>query len=313
VFFVGLFIVGNGRGALDQGRYAAAEINPPDKRASAVSRVVWGGTVGAVIGPLLVNPSGQFITTLGLPFDSGAAFATAVLMAVAGLLIGVLLIGVDFKGIASRISISTSKRATDDTTYVTTTKGNPILHSPIPRAAMITMACAQAAMALMMAVISLHMKNHGHEGDVGVVITAHVLGMFAFSPIIGKLADRFGRQTMIMVGVGTLGLGCIFCPMFLNTPWIMWSEFLVGLGWSMCYVSSSAMLTNSLAPTVRARTQGTTDLFVNVASGIGSLSSGLLLATFDFVFVSVVGLIITLLPLLALFNMRSATPRTANT
>ncbi|MCW1966696.1 MAG: MFS transporter [Anaerolineae bacterium] len=312
VFFLGMIFFGLGRGALDQGRYAAAEINPPDRRASAVSRVVWGGTVGAVIGPVLAGPAGQFVNrNFGLLPDSGAPFMTALLSCLSGIVIAVLLADIDFKGLSQRAG-GMIQRKGDENVAPVMSKGSPVLHQPVARAAMVTLACAQAAMALMMAVIGLHMKNHGHEADVGIVITAHVLGMFAFSPLVGKAADKLGRRTMIYVGMTVLALGSILTPLSLFTPWIMWSEFLVGLGWSMCYVSGSAMLTNALTASDRARSQGTSDLFVNLASGVGSLSSGLLLASFDFIWVGVVGVCISLLPLLAMWASRPPATKTAS-
>jgi len=312
IFFGGMVLLGMGRGALDQGRYAAAEINPPDRRASAVSRVVWGGTVGAVIGPVLAGPSGRFVNQyFGLMPDAGAPLMTAFLAAVAGIIIAILLADVDFKGLAQRAG-ATLQRTDEGKAAALNIKGAPVLHHPVARAAMVTLACSQAAMALMMAVIGLHMKNHGHEGDVGIVITAHVLGMFALSPVVGRLADKFGRRNTIYLGLATLALGCIFTPLFLNTPWIMWSEFLVGLGWSMCYVSGSTMLTNVLTAAERAKSQGTSDLFVNLASGVGSLSSGLLLASFDFIWVGVVGICIVSLPLFALWNSRTPAAKTVS-
>ena len=301
LFMPSLFLFGFGRGALDQSRYAAGDLVPADRRARAISTVVWGGTFGAIVGPQLVNPTSLIAGNLGLNPDSGPAFATVVLQVIAGLCIGLLTIGVDWKGISKRmgalekVKISTSRW--------------PVFSIPRARAAFITMVCAQSAMSLMMTIISVHMKTHGMGLDeVGNVITAHVLGMFAFSPLVGRLADRIGRQQTIYIGVAVLAAGCIFTPLLLQTPFIMFGEFMVGLGWSLCFVSSAALLTNSLAPEQRAVSQGTTDVFVNAGAAIGALGSGLLLNALNFYLVCAVGLVIAVIPLIAVLSWGRANP-----
>ncbi|HQV70804.1 MAG TPA: MFS transporter [Thermoflexales bacterium] len=308
LFLPGLLMIGMARGAMDQGRYAAAAINPPNNRARAISLVVWGGTIGAVLGPLLVDPSGQVATSLGLSPFAGPPFVTAILLGVAGILIFVLLRGVDFRVLSRQIDEKYGNPAAASSAKVDKTHTGlkaPVFTVPAARAAMITMACAQAAMSLMMTIISLYMIKNGHTpGDVGSVITAHVLGMYALSPLVGNLADRIGRRNTSVIGIFVLAAACVLTPVFLPTPWIMFCEFLVGFGWSLCYISSGAMLTNALTHEQRAQSQGTSDVFVNVASAFGSLSSGFLLNSFNFWIVAFFGLCVSLAPLLAMLADR---------
>ncbi len=301
LFLPSLFLFGFGRGALDQSRYAAGDLVPADRRARAISTVVWGGTFGAIIGPQLVDPTSAIAGSLGLNPDSGPAFATVLLQIIAGLCIGLLTIGVDWKGIAQRMGAQ-------DKIKISSSRW-PVFAIPRARAAFITMVCAQSAMSLMMTIISVHMKAHGMGlNEVGNVITAHVLGMFAFSPLVGRLADRIGRQQTIYIGVAVLAAGCIITPILLLTPFIMFGEFLVGLGWSLCFVSSAALLTNSLAPEQRAVSQGTTDVFVNAGAAIGAISSGILLNLLGFYLVCAFGLTVAIIPLLAVITWGRGTP-----
>lgn len=311
LFLPGLLLIGMGRGTLDQSRYAAASINPPDKRAGAISTVVWGGTIGAVLGPLLVDPAGQVASRFGVSPFAGPPFVTAALIGLAGALIAIMLRRVDLRALEQGADARYNP-ATSAANPVRRAGQLPIFAVPAARAAMLTMACAQASMSLMMTIVGLYMTKTGHTlSDVGSVITGHVLGMYALSPLVGRLADRIGRRAVSLLGIATLAAGCVLTPMSLFTPWIVFSEFLVGFGWSMCYITGSAMLTNALTPQERARSQGASDVFVNVASGFGSLSSGLILQAGGFWVVAMFGLAVSLLPLLAIWSAGRHTPRPA--
>lgn len=311
IFLFGLLLLGAGRGVLDQGRYAAAEVNPPEHRARSISLVVFGGTIGAVLGPILVAPAGRWAESAGLNPLAGPYLGTGILLGV----VSILLLGLlpaNLRDIARRIaqqherSAPAAEPATGPTAAQTESPARSfrsILRSADSRVAIITMTCAQAAMVMMMAIIGLHMTHHDHGlTDVSFVTSAHVLGMYLLSPVIGQLADRLGRRAMILISSGIIGAGCVAAPLSLDTPWIALALFLVGLGWSGCFITGSTLLTDSLAPHERARTQGANDAFVNTASAVGSLSSGVLLQVFGFNVLSLVGLAISLSPALALLS-----------
>ncbi len=304
LFLLGLVLLGASRGTLDQGRYAAAEINPPQHRARAMSTVVFGGTVGAILGPALVAPAGQVAESLGIQTLSGPFFATAALLIITALIVFVLL-SVDLRGIAQRIAqlFPVEPNEPDTATPAPQQRMSvlDLLKIHDARIALITMTSAQATMVMMMAIIALHMTHHNHDlGDVSLVTMAHVLGMFAFSPLIGRLADWMGRKTMIRVSAVLIGAGCALAPLSLYTPWIALALFLVGLGWSGCYITGSTLLTDAVAVQMRAKMQGANDTVVNIASAVSSLSSGILLQAFGFNLLSLIGLAIALLPVLAL-------------
>src|SRR3989441_4185037 len=121
----------------------------------------------------------------------------------------------------------------------------------------------------------LHMRGHQHAiGIISFVISAHVVGMYAFSIISGRLADRWGRLQVIITGGTFLILACLAATLSPEVLPLSVALFLLGLGWNLCYVGGSSLLSDQLSPPERARTQGFNDLLVGLASAAGSLGSG---------------------------------------
>jgi MFS family permease len=162
-----------------------------------------------------------------------------------------------------------------------------------------SMIAAQVAMVLVMAITPLHMHSHHHPmATISAVITAHFLGMYGLSPLSGWLADRLGRMPAVGVGGVVLCASCVLAPRSSTTPILMIALFLLGLGWSFCFLGGSSALSEGLAEGERGKVQGLTEALVSLASGIASLSSGVLFAGFGFARMTVVGLVVSALPLL---------------
>ena len=144
---------------------------------------------------------------------------------------------------------------------------------------MITLAFTQMAMTVPMSITSLHMKHHTHAlGAVSFVISAHVLGMYAFSLLSGKFTDRKGRAPAIVSGAVVMALACAWAGPSTGVWALTGALFALGLGWNLAYVAGSAMLSDQLAPGERSKMQGLNDLVMNVASGASQIASGLLAA-----------------------------------
>lgn len=305
-FLWGLFVLGMGRATLEQSRFAVAEVNQPERRARAMSLVIWGATVGAVIGPLLATPMGNWALSMGLNTYAGPLLFTSAMYLVVGAVLFVVL-SVNWKGLVERAAATSLQSQVDDAPQAPEKSRSfrEALREPAVFTALLAMMCGQAAMVLLMASVSVHMDDHNHGlGDISAVISMHVLGMFALSPLVGQLADRWGRKQVIALGAGILMTGCVIAPLSYDTPWIALAQFCVGLGWSCCYVAGGALLTDALGVSERARLQGANDTVVSLASATGSLSSGLLLAASGFTLVAGVGFAVALLPLLAVVFMR---------
>jgi MFS family permease len=294
LFLLGLLLIGGARGAVDQSRYAAADAQLPERRARAISTVVFAGTIGAVVGPKMVGPAGNLLSGFGVTPLAGPMWSGAILFGGAGLLIA-LLLRPDPRDMALAIAAA---QPTQNQTSAPARPLRTIMRLPTAQLALAAMVCGQVVMVLVMTVTSLHMYHHQHGlGDVGTVITAHTLGMYGLSVVTGPLADRFGRPLTIAAGALLLIAGSLVAPLSLMTSWLALALFLVGLGWNLCYIAGSSLLADILAPSERGNVQGANELAVNLASACSSLSSGFILDAFGYTTLGMAGAALALIPL----------------
>lgn len=296
LFLTGMVLMGITNAAVVLGRFAAAEVNPPEKRGAAISNVVLGGTFGAIVGPLLVGPVGNLARTLGMDELAGAYIATLVLFVISSV---VVFIGLrpDPRDLGKQVAA-----AHPDPAMTSAGEARPIfeiLRQPAALVAVSAMALGQVVMVAIMVITSLHMSDHHHNlSDISAVIASHTFGMFAFSVISGRLADQWGRGPVILTGAFTLLLSCIAAPLSPNVLPLAVALFLLGLGWNFCFVGGSALLADQLSPLERSRTQGANDLLVGLASATGSLGSGIIFAASNYTVIAIVSGVLALIPLL---------------
>ena len=293
MLLTGMALVGATNAAVILGRFAAGEVNPPNKRGGAISMVVWGGTFGAVFGPLMVGPMGKFVNTFGYDELAGAYLAAFVLLAVVSVIV---FFGLhpDPRELGKRIAeLYPSAAPVGQSRSL-----SEILHQPAALTAVAAMVLSQMVMVAIMVVTSRHMNHHQHGlTDIARVIQAHTIGMYAFSIISGRLSDKWGRGPVIISGTLMLLLACVTAPLSPNVLPLSVSLFFLGLGWNFCFVGGSAMLADQLSPLERSRTQGTNDLLVGLASASGSLSSGILFAATSYMVITIAAGFLALAPL----------------
>jgi MFS family permease len=294
LMLAGMLLMGFGNSAVVLGRFAAAEVNPPDKRGAAISNVVLGGTAGAIFGPLLVGPMGGLALRLGLDELSGAYIASLILFGIASVIV-FLGLRPDPRDVGAQVAALYPESAPHGMARPI----GVILREPAALTAVTAMVLGQVVMVAIMVITSLHMKGHHHGlGDISHVISAHTLGMYAFSVLSGRLADKWGRGPVILTGAATLLLACVTAPLSPDVLPLAVSLFLLGLGWNFCFVGGSTLLADQLSPTERARTQGVNDLLVGLASATSSLSSGLVFAATGYTVITLVAGALSLIPLI---------------
>ncbi len=295
VFLGGMILMGVANAAVQLGRFAAAEVNRPEHRGRAISNVVIGGTVGSVVGPFVAGPAGALIGSWGINELAGAYLVSLALFAIAAV---VVFFGLrpDPREIGKEVAEKFPETISGSGAVRSVLE---ILLQPAARVAVVSMVLGQMVMVLVMVITSLHMRDHHHMlGDISIVISSHTFGMYAFSIISGRLADRWGRGQVIIVGSATLVLACLAATISPNVLPLGVALFLLGLGWNFCFVGGSTLLADQLSPLERARTQGFNDLLVGLASATGSLGSGFIFAALGYNTMAWISAAFALIPLI---------------
>lgn len=288
VFMVGMLLVGVGSGASNLSRYAAADLAPEHRRSRDISWIVFAGTFGAVLFPLFVGRFNSVAEKLGYAERSGSMSAAVLLFVVSAAVVFVLL-RPDPLAVAGGLDES----AEPTNHWATFTAAVRVAFSrPMTRLAFIAIVISQAVMVSVMAMTPLHMEEHGHsDGIIGGIISVHTLGMFAFAPLAGWLADRYGRLPTILLGGFTLALATALTALAGEAPHALMFPglYLLGLGWSFGIVAGSALLTETVDEGDRVAVQGAADLAMNLASGVGALASGFIRGMLGFHVLSLMG------------------------
>jgi len=293
-----MFLIGFGQAATHLSRYAAGDMYPVAARAGAIGLVVWAGTIGSVTGPALLEGSANVANALRLPELAGGYLAAAVFMGLAMLLYLVAL-----RPDPSRLVVADSP----DSVIGSRPGLAAGLARPKVRLALVALVVGQLVMVLIMTGTPIHIRDHGHGLSlIGLVIGGHTFGMFAFSPLTGKLANRFGRVPVMMSGQGVLLVAALMAALSpaTSTPLLVASLFLLGLGWNLGFVSASALVGEGLEPAVRARLQGVVDGMTWTSSAVAAISSGALLQVGGFQLLAILGGCLVVIPAVALLRLR---------
>lgn len=304
ILLVGTLLIGFGNASNQLSRYVAADLYPSDRRASALGTVVWGATVGAVIGPNLAAPAATFAASLGLPGLAGAYLVPVVFVGAATVLTLVSLRPdpYDLADISSR-----HDRAGADRNAVGSLRS--VLSRPNVPVAIAALVAVQVVMVLIMTMTPLHMKDHGHDlGAIGIVLSGHTFGMFGLSPISGRLTDRFGSVPVILAGLAVTAGAAILAGVAPPDGGVLLfvALFLLGYGWNLGYVAGSALLTQDLSLAERTRLQGLTDALIWSSAAAASLGSGLVVAAAGYATLGLLGAGLVIVPILVVLARRSA-------
>jgi MFS family permease len=294
LFLAGAVLLGVAGAAVKLLRFAAAEVHTPSNRGRAISRVVIGGAVGSVLGPLLMAPAGQGMRRAGISELLGPYLATLLILALAAMVVYFFL-RPDPRDLGRSLAASSPE---SESYQGPTRRVSQILRTPAAAAALAAMVFGSVVMALVTGMVSLHMAQHNYAlAGISVVISAHTLGMYALSTLAGNLADRWGRGSVILLGCALLVLSCMLAGLSADMLPLTIALFLLGVGWSFCYVAGSALLADQLSPEERAHTQGANDLVVGLGTAAASLSSGLIFGSTSYAVLGLAGAAIALVPM----------------
>jgi MFS family permease len=259
-------------------RFAATDLAEPDNRARLLSVVVWAVTVGAVAGPNLAAPVERLAGGWGIVPAAGPFLGSAVMFGLAA----------GFAGAGLRpdpllLARAREASATDGpaATAVGPSPWRTLRDHPAALVAVTAIAVSHAAMVGLMSLTPVHMDHGGASLRlVGLVISVHVAGMYALSPVFGWVADRFGRAPVLVAGAGLLMVAGMVSASAGGADAGRLGVGLValGLGWSAALVAGSALLTDTVPMAERARVQGLSDLVMNVSGAIGGVLAGAVLA-----------------------------------
>lgn len=280
LFFMllGTFLVGAASAAGYQARFAAIDLATNETRAKQLSFVVWGSTIGAVAGPNLMDPAGNIAELFNLPPLVGPYLVSALTLFLAALVIFIFLRPDPYLTAEKEASVVQHKGSTKAAL-------SHIRSNPKALFAISAIAIGHVAMVSVMVMTPIHMKHVDVSlRIIGFVISVHVLGMYAFSPIIGSLSDRLGRVRVIQIGFVILLASTIVAGSAAadNAIQLGVGLFLLGLGWSCTLIAGSAFLSESVSIQMRPASQGASDLVMNLAGAGGGAVAGLIIGTLSY-------------------------------
>ncbi|MCF4120622.1 MFS transporter [Antribacter sp. KLBMP9083] len=302
LLLVGLALYGIANATNLQSRYAAGENAGETTRGRTMAVVLWATTVGSVAGPNLAGPGAALARAVGLPVLAGPYLFSLAAYVLAGTVIALL-----YRSAHPVVAPATPPGAT---ALGHRRKADGALASlawalrmPRTRFAVVTTAVAHSVMIMVMVMTPLHMQHGGMSLElVGLVISLHVLGMFAFSPVFGWLTDRLGPTAVGAAGltlqasavaVGLVAARAAAAHGGHGTESVTAIALvLLGLGWSACVISASAVLAAVPDDRRRLPLQGATDALMNYAGAAAAAVAGPLLAWGGFQAVNVAGAVL---------------------
>jgi len=274
LLLVGSTLLGCANAAVFLTRYAAAEIGGGAGRGHALGLTLFGTAIGAVLSPQLLGPSSSLARAVGLPPLSGMFLIAAAVFAAASALLAATpqmdARSANTPALRSRTGFVASPRIS-----LAELRGAQVL------TAVAILALANLLMVSVMVVAPVRLVHHGHALDlIGVIISIHVAGMLAPSPITGWLADRFSPH-----GVATLGLALMMNVGLLGVllpesdpVYVTAVLLLLGLGWNCGVVGGSALLVAVTPPATRPWAEALGEMAMSLGAAVAAPVAGVLLA-----------------------------------
>jgi MFS family permease len=261
VFLAGAYLTGIYMSAQGFYRFAAADTASDAYRPKAISYVMAGGLLSAIIGPQLIK-----VTTDAAVVPFAGTYAAVVVINLVGAL---LFLGLDVPKPAPPRDDAPAGRTRAE-----------LLKDPRIAVAIICGMVSYALMNLMMTSTPLAMVGCGFTtGTAADVVSAHVIAMFLPSFFTGHLIARFGAIRIVGTGLFLLALAGTVALTGVDLYKFFGALVLLGLGWNFGFIGATALLTQAHTPEERGRVQGMNDFFVFGCVTVASLASGLLMSS----------------------------------
>ena len=278
-------------------RFAAADAVSEHLKGRAISYILAGGVVAALIGPNLANISRDWIGSA--PFAASFAVVMALYL-------------------CSCAALSLLRLPAQAEDHVDESEPvrplREIARQPAYQTALVCAALGYGVMSLVMTATPLAM-NHHHHGmpDTSFVIQWHVLAMFAPSFFTGRLIESWGVEAILFLGA-LFGVACVGINLLGTSVWHFWLALvLLGLSWNFLFIGGTTLLTRAYRPVEKARVQASNDFVVFTTVALSSLSAGALQYQFGWRMVNIGVLPMLTIILLTLLRYRSMTGRVAST
>ncbi|WP_425452201.1 MFS transporter [Paenibacillus sambharensis] len=294
LLFISLLIYGAGTSTNLQARYAGTDLAKPNQRATAISIAMMATTFGAVAGPNLVDATGRFALSVGVPALGGPFLLAGAAFIAAGLVLFILLRPDPFL-VASSLEAPLGKGQSEQAGG---TVGGQAAHKRKLIVGATVMILTQIVMIALMTMTPVHMIHHGYGlGEVGVVISIHIGAMYLPSLVTGILVDKIGRIAMSYAAGAVLlaaGVLAALAPAESMAALII-ALALLGIGWNLGLISGTAIIVDATTPATRAKTQGKIDVLIALAGASGGALSGMVVAQSSYAVLSLGGAILSLL------------------
>ncbi|UOE44761.1 MFS transporter [Agromyces larvae] len=269
----GSLLFGAGNAAVMLSRYAAAERAQPARRVRALTALLVATSVGAVVGPLLLEPSDRLGQALGLPPLAGCFVLGAAAFVVAAAAFTAV-------PVPPRADASTGSHeaAPDGAPAASHRRRDTVVGVGV-------LSLANLVMVLVMTALPMHVL-HLHDGGLqvlGVVIALHVAAMFAPAPLSGFVTGRLGAERAAGLAAAVLAGAAVLAAVApAHLPTVSGAVVVIGLGWNLALVAGSAILARDAVESVRLRREGWGEVGMGVAAAGGGAASGVALQVAGF-------------------------------
>jgi len=310
VFVAGLVINGLGLGALRQTTVAAIDMYPRRLKAEGMGYVMTGTSIGSIGSPLLVWATSNYAASHGLDELAIPWLVPPFLILISGIM--VYLIKPDPLDIARNIgdyypgeTLVLGQKAVE----ASKVKVKDLLRRIPILVSLANNALSFAVMSMVMSMSAIILRQNNYSITlISVCIGLHVFGMFGFSSVFGRLADRMGRKKMMYIGSVVLGISGFITP-FTSEYWIITTGlFFVGLGWSINNVATTVMLGDSTPPTSMGQMMGVNQLIGGAGSLMVPALGGYLAQNFGFTAVGTASFIIAVPIIILASRLRETSP-----